>query len=57
MAGFLDIWDDLQDDAKTIPAARRLFHKRKKEGLFDISSSKLFLHKPAYAPRPVAALR
>ena len=55
MASFVDIWDDLQDDAKNIPAAERLFQKGTKEGQFDISTSKVFLQEPAYATHLVAA--
>ena len=57
MASFVDISDDLQDDAKSIPAPERLFQKRTKEGLFDISTTKLFLQKRAYVTRLVANLR
>ena len=43
MASFVDIWDDLQHDAESIPVAERLFQKRTKEGDFDISTSQVFL--------------
>ena len=43
MATLADIWDDLQDDAKSNPAAERMFQKRTKEGKLDISATKLFL--------------
>ena len=35
MCSFVDIWDDLQDDAKSIRAAECLFQRRTKEGPFD----------------------
>ena len=57
MANFVDIWDDLQDDAKSILAARRFFQKRTKEGQFDTPTSKLFLQTPTFATWLVAALR
>ena len=57
MASFADIWDDLQDVAKSIPAAERLFQKRTKEEQFDISTSKLFSEKPVDATHLVAAVR
>ena len=57
MASLVDIWDDLQDDAKRILVAHRLSQRRTKEGQFDLSTSKLFLQKRAYATRLVAALR
>ena len=41
MARFVDTLDDLQGDAKSIPAAERLFQKRTKEDQFDMSTSKL----------------
>ena len=57
MANFVDIWDELQDDAKGIPVAKSLFQKRTKEGQCHISTSKHLLQKPTCRTRLVAALR